>query len=146
MYARYVDDGTVVCEAVPEDQNNANVEKDERTMKKLQKIGNDIHPSIQLTIDFPSNNANHRIPILDTEHWIEDVEMEGERKPQILYSHYAKPMSNKYLVHRESAIPTRSKMNILIADLVRIMRNVSRLCKLEERNSKIQEFVHLINA
>jgi len=43
--------------------------------------------------------------------------------------------------HRDSAIPTRSKLNILIADLVRIM-NISRLCKPDERVTKVQEFIH----
>ena len=56
LYLRYVDDQYIVCEAIPETAENRGQERDERTMKKLQEIGNSIHPSIQLTIDFPSNN------------------------------------------------------------------------------------------
>ena len=144
MYARYVDDGTVVCRSVPAEEAEPGQEMDERTMKRLQSIGNSIHPSIQLTIDFPSKNENHRIPILDTEQWIEEVEVKGERKTQVLYSHYTKPIANKHLIHRDSAIPTRSKLNILIADLVRITKNISRLCKPDERVTKVQEFIHRI--
>ena len=40
-------------------------------MKKLQEIGNSIHPSIEVTVDYPTNNPNGRMPVLDTEHWLE---------------------------------------------------------------------------
>ena len=124
MYTRYVDDETIVCKAVPECSGNINQAKDERTMKKLQEIGNSIHPSIQLTIDYASNNENGRIPILDTEQWIENVEVGNEIKPQIIHSHYTKPMASKHVIHHDSAIPYRSKINIPLADLVRIMKKV----------------------
>ena len=35
----------------------------------------------------------------------------------------------------------RSKMNILVSDLVRIMKNISVMCSPEERKTKVQEFV-----
>ena len=53
-----------------------------------------------------------------------------------------KPMSNKYVVHKESAMSQKSKINILTSDLVRIMRNISELCKPEEREIKIQHYIH----
>ena len=81
------------------------------------------------------------MPVLDTEQWIEDVEVNGVMKPQILHSHYAKTMSNKFVIHKDSAISSRSKENILTADLTRIMRNVSKQCTNEERKEKVQEFV-----
>ena len=67
LYSRYVDDENVVCKSIPTDDENQIENDDERTMKRLQAIGNSIHPSIQLTVDFPSANSNGRIPILDTE-------------------------------------------------------------------------------
>ena len=73
LYLRYVDDEYVICEVVPEDEENQGQERDERTMKKLQEKGNGIHPSIQVTIDYPSNNSSGRMPVLDTEHWLEEV-------------------------------------------------------------------------
>ena len=142
LYTRYVDDENIVCKAVPETDENIGQMPDERTMKRLQSIGNNIHPSIQLTIDFPSNNKSGRVPILDTEQWIEEVEVRGERKPQVMFSHYVKPMANKLVIHRESAHPIKTKLNILIADLVRVMRNVSQRCPYEERRAKIQAFIH----
>ena len=141
LYLRYVDDEYIICEAIPESEDNRDQQKDERTMKRLQEIGNAIHPSIQLTIDFPSNHENGRMPVLDTEQWVEAVEVDGVVKPQVLHSHYAKPMSNRFLVHKDSAMSSRSKENILVADLTRVMRNVSIQCTNEERVEKVQEFI-----
>ena len=142
LYARYVDDETIISDTIPEDETNKDQEADERTMKTLQEIANAIHPSIQLTVDYPSNNENGRIPILDTEQWLETVEVHGEMRVQVLHSHYTKPMANKSVILRESAFPIKSKMNVLVADLVRIMRNISRKCKTEERLTKIQVFMN----
>ena len=142
LYARYVDDETIVCDAIPEDETNDRQEADERTMKKLQSIANAIHPSIQLTIDYPSNNVNGRIPILDTEQWLEPVEFQGRTKVHVLHSHYSKPMANQSLILRKSAFPYKSKMNVLVADLVRVMRNVSRKCNPGERLQKVQSFMN----
>ena len=79
---------------------------------------------------------------MDTEQWIEEVEVRGERKPQVMFSHYVKPMASKLVIHRESAHPIKTRLNILIADLVRVMRNVSQKCPYEERRGKIQTFIH----
>ena len=141
-HACYVDDETIVCDAIPENETKAGQEVDKRTMEKLQDIANTIHPSIQLTIDYPSNNVNGRVPILDTEQWIQPVEVEGHIRTQVLYSHYSKPMANQSLVLHHSAFPLKSKMNILVTDLVRIMRNVSRKCDSTERLKKIQVFMN----
>ena len=141
LYTRYVDDENVVCKAIPVNDENQNEKDDERTMKRLQAIGNSIHPSIQLTVDFPSANTNGRIPILDTEQWLDEVEIDGTKKQQILHSHFAKPISNKYVILRNSALPIRNKLNILVSDLVRIMKNVSIRCNPEERKTKVQIFV-----
>ena len=34
-------------------------------------------------------------------------------------------MSSKYLIHKKSALSNQSKINILINDLVRVMKNTS---------------------
>ena len=44
-------------------------------MTKQQQIANSIHPSIRVTVDFPSNHQNGSMPILDTEQWIDNVEV-----------------------------------------------------------------------
>ena len=141
LYLRYVDDEYVICEVIPENERNKDQERDERTMKELQRIGNGIHPSIQVTVDYPSNNTNGRMPVLDTEHWLEEMEVNGTKRTQVIHSHYSKPMANPYVIHKNSAISDRSKFNILTADLVRVMRNVSTQCTTAEKNSKIQFYI-----
>ena len=111
-------------------------------MKKMQEIANGIHPSIRLTIDYPSKNRNNRLPILNTEQWIEEVQVGVELKKQIMHTHYSKPMANKYVIHHDSALPPKNKINILVADLLTVMKNVSALCSLEERQEKIQKYVN----
>ena len=137
MYCRYVDDESIVAKSIPKSEDGDTRKDDERTMLRLQEIANLIHPSIQLTVDYPSNNENGRIPILDTEQWIEEVNVAGVKKHQILHSHYSKSMANKLVIHRNSALSDNTKMAILVADLLRIMKNVSKLCSEQERNRKI---------
>ena len=141
LYLRYVDDEYVICEIIPENDENRGQAPDERTMKKLQEIGNNIHPSIQVTIDFPSNNQNGRMPVLDTEHWLQEVLINGTPRRQVLYSHYSKPMSNMFLTHKDSAMSTRTKESVLVADLTRVMRNISLQCTVEERRVKVQHYM-----
>ena len=59
---------------------NVITEADKRTMNKLKQMANNILPSIQVKIDVPSDHQNRRLPILDTELWIEEVEVNGVKK------------------------------------------------------------------
>ena len=104
-------------------------------------IANEIHPSISVTIDFPTNHTNNKMPVLDLEFWIDMVEVDSSMKRQILFTHYMKPMANKYLINNRSALSTTMKTNVLVADLVRIMRNVSLQCSESERQKHIQHFI-----
>ena len=54
----------------------------------LQQVAIAIHPSIKVTLDFPSSHENGRLPVLDVEQWIGDVLVDGMYKKQILHSHY----------------------------------------------------------
>ena len=115
--------------------------REERTMKRLKQIVNSIHRSIRGTVDFPYKHENGCMPILDTEQWIDNVQVGDVIKPQILHSHYPKPMASKYVCLKDSAMLHQNKMNILINDLIRIMQNVSSQCKNDERWGKIQEYL-----
>ena len=86
-----------------------------------------------MTIDFPTNHTNNKRPVLDLELWIDMVEVNSSMKRQILFTHCMKPMANKYLINNRYALSTAMKTNILVADLVRVMRNVSLQCAESER-------------
>ena len=125
MYARYVDDIDLVIEADTDD---------ETTMARVQNVANSIHPSIQVSIDYPSKHPDGKLPVLDTKQWIEDG--------KLFHTYYSKPMSNKFVVMASSAISDRSKHNILVADLLRVMRCVSPQCDPIERQRHVQEFIY----
>ena len=140
LFARYVDDINIVAKMLQSDNNDEPADK--RTMLRVQEIANKIHSSIQVTIDYPSGHINRRMPVLDVEQWIQPVEINNKIKSQVLHSHYSKPMSSKHVINKSSALPMSSKLNILIADLIRIMRNVSEKCISDEREKHIQLFMH----
>ena len=138
LYSLYVDDIVVVAKTV---QSNLGELKDRETLRKIQAIANGIHESIKVTIDFPSKHANNRMPVLDTEQWIEPVKCGNEMRCQILHSHM-KPIASKHVINKNSALSQETKINILVADLVRIMRNVSPLCSNTERTEHVQHFIN----
>ena len=140
MYSRYVDDINIVCETTGKEVGEETA--DGRVMTYIKRIANKIHESIQVTIDYPSNHMNGRMPVLDLEQWIEEVEVEGTSKYQILHSHYMKNIASQNIVHKESALSMQTKISILVSDLVRVMRNVSVQCNGEERSKHVQHFIH----
>ena len=101
LYARYVDDINIVT------KKPAQSEKDQDVMELIQHIGNSIHPSIRLTIDYPSKHEDSRLPVLDLKEWISDVEVDGERKSQILTTFYMKPMASRFVVRADTAMDER---------------------------------------
>ena len=81
------------------------------------------------------------MPVLDTEHWMQEVMINGKLKKQVLHSHYSKPMSSALVTHKNSAMSTRTKESVLVADLTRVMRNISLRCTAEERREKVQHYM-----
>ena len=78
LYKRYVDDISNGVHAIEEGYEYVeggfnrleegemnNIPRDQRTFDIIRKIGDDIHKSIQLTADVPSNYSDGRVPILD---------------------------------------------------------------------------------
>ena len=139
LYARYVDDGNIALNKIGNSTNN-NEKEEKITMDKVKEIANGIHKSIKVKVDYPSNHDNNRLPVLDMEFWIGEIEINGEKKNQILYSHYIKPVSNRYVIHKTLAISYNTKINILTNELTRIMRNTSPYVAENERQSHLQYF------
>ena len=80
--------------------DNEKNEKEKEIMEKIKVIANSIYESIFVKVDYPSNHPNKRLLILDTEMWIEEIDVNGTPKHQILYSYYEKEMLSKYLIHK----------------------------------------------
>lgn len=60
---RYVE-GKIIMDTtkVVEEKKRA---PDERTMELIRQVGDDIHPSIKLEVDYPSKHPDKKLPILD---------------------------------------------------------------------------------
>ena len=137
LHERYIDDTNVVATKTPigarydgekivvNDESlsaDEGIPDDERTMKLIQSVASHIHPSIRLTVDYPSNHADDKVPMLDVKMWIETV----GNKRLILYEHYEKEMTTKAVIHARSALPTRTKRTVLTQEMLRRLLHCSR--------------------
>ena len=137
LHERYVDDTNVAMEqtqvgaryeggrmVVTEEtiREDEGIPDDKRTMTLLQSVANTIHPSIRMTIDYPSKYIDCKVPMLDLKIWIEVV----DGRARVLYEHYEKEMATKAVVHAKSAIPMKTKRTILTQEMLRILLHCSR--------------------
>ena len=140
LYKRYVDDINMVIEflkdnykyeagkLVKEERTGIEEEeKDQKMFKIIKEIGNEIHRSIQLTTDTPSENEDKKVPILDLKCW---VERGRDGRVYILHEHYMKNMASRLVLHRQAAMSIQSKRTILTQQCLRIMLNCNE--KLED--------------
>ena len=100
-------------------ETDAKKSRDEVMMDLLKVIGNDIHKSIQLETDFPSKNADKKLPILNLRVWLQKV----NELRVIMYEHYRKEVATKMTIHARAAMSTRQKKTILTQELLTVMRN-----------------------
>ena len=78
----------MLAEKVEQDEER---EKDINTMKLVQAIGNNIHPSIQVEIDYPSRYDDKKMPTLDLKLWV----TRGSNMCKIFHDeHYMIPMAS----------------------------------------------------
>ena len=85
---------------VTEDEGVSN---DERTMLLIKQIGNDIHPSIQLEVDYPSEHQDQKLPIRDLKVWLETrgkkIGNQDVDVSVIMYEFYSKEMASKAVIN-----------------------------------------------
>ena len=131
MYKRYVDDINAI---LPKPQCVHGNEGDEDAMLNLQRIGNGIHPSIQLEVDYPTKNEDKKLCILDLKMWVSDDRY-------MLYKHYMKKVLSRYLVHARSAVAESVKRTVNTQEALRIMLNCSRRLDSRVASGHLQDFV-----
>ena len=56
------------------------IKADKRCTNLVQKIGNSIHPSISLGVDYPSQHVDGKLPILDLRVELRQIQSVGEGK------------------------------------------------------------------
>ena len=97
-------------EQVENDTEVDEVPSDKRTFEIVREVGDSVDPMIQLTVDYPSNHPNNRVPILDLEVWIERRQ---EGYQQVMWRFYEKPMKNKCVMMRSSSVPEQTKRSLV---------------------------------
>ena len=118
-----------------EDEANK-IQHDEKIAKVYQILANFVNKDLKFTIDYPSANVNGKIPILDTEMWIED----NEEKSIIRYRYYEKPMIPNRVLENESAVPWNMKKSILVAEGLRRLLRCNIDTPWVELNEHLQKY------
>ena len=138
LYKRYVDDINIIMQKIDPGTKYENEffincdtiidegevkEDDKRTMLLVKEIGDNISNSISLEIDYPSNNNDRKIPILDMKVWIEFFEQEN--RYYILYEHYIKEVSSRQVIDYRAALSINDKRRILTQQCLKVFLNCS---------------------
>ena len=123
LYQRYIDDIDLMGKVrrMLEGEQGG---KEKISMEDIQKEARKIHPSIDVTIDYPEKHEDKKMPTLDLKVWMEDVK-EGERK--IIHEFYHKSIASKAVVNARSAMPRQTMRTILTQEVLRVLRNCSTL-------------------
>ena len=126
MYKRYVDDINLIVETKEET-------KEKEIWNHIKEIGNQIHESIQLEADYPSNHDDHKVPILDVKVWVEN-------NSQVMHEYYSKSVSSKAVIDVQSAMPLKNKRTILTQDLLRVIMRCSPNLPWNTKKTHIEEY------
>ena len=136
----YVDDSNILCENIPlgsrwdgtgivvteeaaEDDRINQRSSDEVTMRAWGGMAPSVIPGVEFTVDFPSNNDDNAVPMLNFKLWKErEEDPENPRlfRESACYSFYEKPMD------KNSAMPHNMKMTTMTQEGVQCLCNTSR--------------------
>ena len=137
LYKRYEDDIDLIIENEKENTKSQN-EKENNTLKECMKIADSIHKSIKVTGDIPTRYDDCKLPILDLKVWIDEVEP-GVYK--VITNHYMKDVSTRAVIDNRSSHPIQMKRNVMINEILRILRNCNEYCPWEEVAKHISYFM-----
>ena len=137
LYKRYKDDINMIFQKLRR-VNEDRREEEKCTLKETMEIANTIHPSIKVTGDIPSIYDDNRLPILDLKIWIGEIE---EEKFKIITSHYIKDVSTRSVINEKSSHPLSMKKNVMINEILRILRNCNKYLEWEETAEHLSYFM-----
>ena len=127
FYKRYVDDINLILKIEGMEVEETTTEpRDKLIMERVREIANTIHSNIKATCDYGSNYRDGKLPVLDLKMWIGESTRDGTTTKKILYEHYMKDVSSRHLLNYRSAHPENMKINVLVNEALRIMRNCSK--------------------
>ena len=114
-------------------------------IEEFKRIGNSIHPSIQIVTDTPKNYTENKMPILDLKVWTERrKQKDGSTTSVILHEFYHKEIASKAVTHANSATNMQSKRNILTAEVMRVLLRCSPLLEWSQTAAHVSEMMKRI--
>ena len=115
------------------EEENENTTDTAKTASVIKAMMNDITKCLKFTTETHEDFSTGTLPTLDSQLWMS----EG----RVMYKFYEKPMANKKVISRRSAMGENSKQASLSQEVVRRMKNtLEDICQ-EEKNSILNEFV-----
>ena len=115
------------------------MEDDERLFRLWKAIGDSIHPSIEVEVDFPSRYVEKRVPILDLRVWVE--KMVDSDRFVVMHEFYMKNASSKSVISARSALPWSVKITVLTQEVLRILLNCSKDLPWERVAAFVSDFM-----
>ena len=106
-------------------------EEDSRLARILADIANQVTVGIEMVADFPTNNHDSKMAILDTKVW------KCPDQGLIMYKHYEKSVSNRDVLHAHSAQSATCKKNVHVQEVLRRMLNTSTSLNWEEYGAPV---------
>ena len=106
----------------------------------MVEIAKSIHPGIQFTWDTPGSNENGRMPVLDLNIWIQNI----EHQQKITHSFYKKKVGSQFTVLKRSALSYQTKKNTLYQEGLRRISNISPGLPWEETRRHMSEYSNML--
>ena len=115
-----------------EEEEREGISGTEKTARVLKQMMNSVFTNLRFTVETAEDFKDAALPTLDTKVWIE-----GGR---LLYTYFEKPMANKKVMARKSAMGENMKIASLSQDLVRRMKNTSSRLPQSSRNEVVNQY------
>ena len=94
-----------------------------------------------MTIDYPTNHADRKVPMLDVKVWIKQ-----EADNTIYYEFYEKPTKCVYVISKDSAMPLAKKIDTLSQGVFRRLHNTKHEVEWENKITMLEKYMTELKA
>ena len=109
---------------------------DKVTMEIVKEVANSISSMIKMTVDFPSNHADLKVPMLDVKVWLNQKD-----ENKIYYTFFEKPTKSPFVMSKSSAMPITKKIECLGQEVFRRLHNMKKELEEEEKTKVLNDFM-----
>ena len=118
-------------------ENDRAIPADERTVKFVKQLANDICGIIKMEVDYPSRHQSGWMPILD-------LQVQIAEDKSVYFNFYQKPMAPPTTILNRSAMPARVKWNNNVQQGIIRLRNTRPRLHAETRNKLMEEWAEVM--